>query len=609
MCTGSSGQTNLITIDCRERGRCLLITSQLNDKLEAYQSAIERNNRWVLHHGKKLEVAEFLYRVTEDSRMRYATRTVLDGGSVDLFGECFRQNPDKAGQPRDATTTVLWKDLDDLRRDKSHSHRRVDQKSQDFVDTFKDDDLQNHLANEHESELPDLLSRYLLTMHFSESGLSYLKLFWDRTSNPETMAISKFAENTAGKSGSDALNEKEQIVLSCLLTYLIEKLRKYVQENRRTSREVLNYIQPDLDYFMDRFGEHGNRIVDGILSDSRHYQRIIGNVSPGYSRFDIENTVDQVNSVTSAIAGEYELESIGHVTSAISFLLAASKITESMGSDLKDNIAFTKECLSITSEIANTAETLSLASAAGKGLGLLGAMLGVATGIMNAVEQGQAGNVFLANVEAISTMAVFVGAFSGLISAGVSAGLAEATAFTAACGPIGIVCGIIVLAAGAIVWLFSDDPFVSYLKKTHWGIDPRYSWQNTIKEFYKLIPFEVRVPSQALGQQLWINSPALDDTTPLYIKLNRNNQMVGEWQIIYPYRHHHLSSSNNVQQWRWSEAEERRLTLLDLNAIWSGYSERGGDYVFYVAMDPDLSVTTINYNHFNLKGTASYRFG
>ena len=254
MCTGTSGQINEITIRCRDRSRCLLLTSQLDDKLEAYQSSIERNNIWIQQHGKKYEITNFLYYVTNDSRMRYATRTIIDGGSVDLFAECFKQDPDKAGNPRDASTTLLWKEWKHLERNKEHFKNNMEHKSQEFVDKFQEAELQTHMTREHENELDDLLSKYLLTMHFSKGGLQYLEIFWNKTSDERINSILKFAEIISQKSVNDSLSDKEQIVLSCLLTYLIKKLSAYLKETKRNPQQVLDYIRPDFDYFKDVFG-------------------------------------------------------------------------------------------------------------------------------------------------------------------------------------------------------------------------------------------------------------------------------------------------------------------------------------------------------------------
>ena len=105
----------------------------------------------------------------------------------------------------------------------------------------------------------------------------------------------------------------------------------------------------------------------GILSDSRHFQRLVSDVNPNYTRFEIKNVVDQANNAASTLADIYELDSIGNVSSTISFILASVNIVGNMGSNLNDNIAFAKECLAITSRFAERAESLSMDYALEKG--------------------------------------------------------------------------------------------------------------------------------------------------------------------------------------------------------------------------------------------------
>jgi hypothetical protein len=587
--TVSSGQRMTIVDNCSQAS-CPV--RRLLELKQEYTHALTQRDSFISQNNEKFSVAKFLKDLAEK----------IEVEDSDVW-EAFRkpQNDDRASSYAD---TRLKTDLERIENTINRNKERVNEKANELIRYFNRRNVQQHLNRYHNqsqnnsASLEEIVNIVLEDLGKSDKGLEYLATLWteDTVSGLEGIQ-SVFGFIEQARTLSDELSKFLKHISPALID---EVVRTISSHNFRNVNAVINnsQIQSKLRFLSQKTGVNfqalNTFLTENAQMTSRKFNHLVANsedlnlLRQRLIRADIDLERVELDDELEKFDG------IGNVLKVLSFAIATFKIVSDFKSASdKDKIAFVSTVLNFGKDVGEF--FVRGESRLNMVVGLYGSLLGVVVGLMDSVENFQGRDPLLGVLNLIGTAAAYVGIFSGLIvgSAEVmglsSAAVATAMVVSSAC----IIIGIIIVI---LIYIFTDPPFIAFIEDTYYGVDHIININQTIDKFFELSVFEMtlRLEGDAPDKRLVIESRALDDAYPLYLKLNKNSQSMGTVLIDPTSDSYHGKAG--IQKYVFWDYDRRRTRQLTINRFWelwddeeSGINVRAQEahYSLYARLDPD----------------------
>jgi hypothetical protein len=587
--TATSGQRITIVDNCSQAS-CPV--RRLLELKQAYTQAVAQRDSFISQNNEKFSVAKFLKDLAEK----------IEAEDSDVW-EAFRKphNDDRASSYAD---TRLKSDLERIENTINQNKDRVNEKADELIKYFNRRNVQQHLNRYHNqsqnisASLEEIANIVLEDLGKSDKGLEYLATLWteDTVSGLEGIE-SVFGFIEQARTLSDELSKFLKHISPALID---EVVRTISSHNFRNVNSVINnsQIQSKLRFLSQKTGINlqalNTFLTENAEMTARKFNHLVAN-SEDLDLLRRRLISADIDLERVELDGELEkFDGIGNVLKVLSFSIATFKIVSDFKSASdKDKIAFVSTVLNFGKDVGEF--FVRGESRMNMVVGLYGSLLGVVVGLMDAVENFQGRDPLLGVLNLIGTAAAYVGIFSGLIVGTAEVmGVSAAAAATAAV--VSSACVIIGIIIVILIYIFTDPPFIAFIEDTYYGVDHIININQTIDKFFELSIFELslRLEGNNPDKRLVIESRALDDAYPLYLKLNKNGSSMGTI-LIDPTKDNYHGKAN-IQKYAFWNYDRRRTRQLTINRFWelwdneeNGINVRAQNahYALYARLDPD----------------------
>ncbi|MEO8232688.1 MAG: hypothetical protein ABI638_10415, partial [Ignavibacteriota bacterium] len=537
---------------------------RLTELKQEYDTALTLRDAYIRENNEKLAAAKFLKNLAEK----------MEPDDSDVW-KAFRK-PNNDDHASNYSDTRLKTDIETIERNIRQNRNSVEAKARALINYFNTRSVQTHLATYHNQSDSNVVSVELVVNNTlkdlakSERGIEYLSTLWTQdTLNSLDAVETVFGFMTNASTLTDEMCDFIKHISPALMDEVINTISR---NNFRNVTAVINnsHIQSKLRFLSQKTGINfqalSRFLTRNAVATSRKFNHLVinsedlGALRNSLSRADVD--LERVE-----LGEELEkFDGIGAVLKVLAFTLATYKIASDFkAASAKDRIAFVGTVFEFSKDVGEIVvrgeSRLNLI------FGLYGAMLSVVVSLIDAVESFEGRDPLLGVLNLVGASAAFVGMFSGIIvgSAEVMGVEAATVALAATISTVCIVIGILIVA---LIYIFTDPPFIAFIKDSYYGVRHINRLVDTIDKFFELSVFEMSLFLEGgdPDKRLVIQSRALDDAYPIHLKLNKNGRSLGT-KLIDPTSNNYHGKAD-IQKYVFWNFDRRRTRELTINRFW-----------------------------------------